>query len=429
MTNEQTTMKVLWITNVTFPEAKGLLNQNAEMKGSGGWLTSLADALVADGKVELHVASISSLVKELTMLKGQSLVYHILPVGNGDKKYNSSYEALYREVCNSVKPDVVHIHGTEYPHSLAALRACGYQQTVVSIQGLVSVIARYNRGCISKWKAIKNLTFHDIVRGGILRQQREMLKNGRYEEQLLREAKYVMGRTSFDREHLWAINSDAEYFHCGEILRKEFYEGRKWDYKKCTQHSIFMSQGAFPIKGLHVVVKSLSIVIRHYPDVRIRVAGRDILFRNGEFRDRFRITGYGKILRKLIRKYRLDEHITFTGPLNAREMVEEYLGANLFLCPSSIENSPNSLAEAQVLGVPCIASYVGGIPDMMKGVEENLYRFDDAEMLAYKIYEVFDRKMMCDEELLAAHNERHDVKKICQATLNAYQSIAGGAKR
>lgn len=63
-------------------------------------------------------------------------------------------------------------------------------------------------------------------------------------------------------------------------------------------------------------------------------------------------------------------------------MKQEYLNANVFICPSSLENSPNSLGEAQILGTPCLASYVGGIPDMMFGNEGYLYRFEEIEMLA-----------------------------------------------
>lgn len=422
-------MRVLWVTNVTFPEAIGLISQKTVLKGSGGWLTSLADALIVSDEIELHVASISTLVKELLTIKGEKIVYHILPAGKGDDGYNVQYEALYREVFRSVEPDVVHIHGTEYPHSLAALRACGTQYTVVSIQGLASVIARYNSGGISKWEALRNISFHDLVRGGIIRQQREMCKNGTYEEQLLREVKYVIGRTSFDRAHLWALNPDAKYFHCGEILRKEFYGSREWNYDNCVTHSVFMSQAAFPIRGLHIVIKSLIIVSQHFPDFQIRIAGRDVTFSSGSFIDRFRITGYGKILRKLIRRYKLEEHITFTGQLTAEEMVNEYLNCNIFLCPSSIENSPNSLAEAQILGVPCVASYVGGIPDMMKGYEGQLYRFDDAEMLAYKICEIFENASNNQLFPIKGRNKKIDDRTNCiNKTISIYREIVRDGK-
>lgn len=45
-------------------------------------------------------------------------------------------------------------------------------------------------------------------------------------------------------------------------------------------------------------------------------------------------------------------------------MKHEYLRANVFVMPSTIENSPNSLAEAMMLGTPCVVSDVGGISDL-----------------------------------------------------------------
>lgn len=414
-------MKVLWITNSLLPEANALLGVKTEVKGTGGWVFALANALKWKD-IKIYIAAISDLVKTLTKVEGEQITYFAIPRGNGDVRYNKQHEEAYREIYQEVKPDVVHIHGTEYPHSLAALNACGAEHTVVSLQGLVSVIARYNRAGISKWDALKNLTFHDFVRGGIIRQQREMFNAGEYEKEVLYRANNVIGRTSFDRQHTWAINPVARYYHSDEVLREEFYESRRWSYDECTAHSIFMSQAAFPIKGLHIVVQALAIVANHFPDVQLRVAGQDLTRKNEGLKGLLRLTGYGCIVKKLIKRYGLNDRVSFTGRLNAKGMVEEYLNANLFLCPSSIENSPNSLAEAQLLGVPCIASYVGGIPDMMKGDEDHLYRYDDAEMLAYKICELFEKAGNIETEIehqsaLYRHNREKNINELIEIYL------------
>ena len=126
-------------------------------------------------------------------------------------------------------------------------------------------------------------------------------------------------------------------------------------------------------------------------------------------------TGYGKIVKRLIKKYHLKDKVTFLGLLTAVQMKEEYLRSNVFVCPSSIENSPNSLGEAQILGVPCVASYVGGIPDMMQGNEENLYRFEEIEMLAEKVCRIFsngEKQVDMRRTAFARHNPDENAKQL-----------------
>ena len=53
-------------------------------------------------------------------------------------------------------------------------------------------------------------------------------------------------------------------------------------------------------------------------------------------------------------------------------MRQAYLEADVFLLPSQSENSPNSLGEAMLLGLPCVASNAGGIPDMLADGQEGL---------------------------------------------------------
>ena len=71
-------------------------------------------------------------------------------------------------------------------------------------------------------------------------------------------------------------------------------------------------------------------------------------------------------------------------------MCKRYLQSHVFVCPSFIENSPNSVGEAQLLGIPCIASFVGGVSDMVVDGETGLlYRFEEVEMLAAAVCRIF----------------------------------------
>ena len=67
-------------------------------------------------------------------------------------------------------------------------------------------------------------------------------------------------------------------------------------------------------------------------------------------------------------------------------MKERFLKSNVFVSPSTIENSPNSLGEAMLLGIPCISSDVGGVKNLLKHEEEGyVYQTDAPYMLAYYV--------------------------------------------
>ena len=118
----------------------------------------------------------------------------------------------------------------------------------------------------------------------------------------------------------------------------------------------------------------------------------------------------------------------FLGQLSEEKMVEQYLKANVFICPSAIENSPNSVGEAQLLGTPCIASYVGGIMDMVHDNETGLlYRFEEIPLLANHVCRIFSdnilaQKLSVNERKVAAlrHNKETNTSRI----LEIYKEVA-----
>lgn len=62
--------------------------------------------------------------------------------------------------------------------------------------------------------------------------------------------KNIIGRTEWDRLHTYYINKKRKYYFCNETLRDEFYMS-EWNNDSCKKHSIFISQGSSPIKGIH----------------------------------------------------------------------------------------------------------------------------------------------------------------------------------
>ena len=417
-------MKVLWITNILFPEAKTLISKNEELKSSGGWMLGLANELTKHTSIELHVATVSDKVSTLNISKGRKITYYTFPKGKGNIWYDKSYEGYWKEIYSSVNPDIVHIHGTEYSQGLAFIKACPQAKTVISIQGLTSAYYYYYYG-VSKRLIIKHLSFRDIIRKDTLLQAKNKFKKRgeKIEIPMIKSVSHIIGRTEWDKAHAWAINPKAKYHFCNEILRNEFYSG-KWEYEKCTKHTIFLSQAGYPIKGLHQLLKAMPLVLREYPDTKIRIAGGNII-KNQTLRDKLSISGYGLIIRSMLSRLKLWNHIDFLGGLNSEEMKAAYLDCNVFICPSTIENSPNSLGEAQILGVPCIASYVGGINDMIPSKScGKLYRFEEVEMLAKCIIDTFRESDVFDNtEMRRVAAERHSKEINTKKQISIYNNI------
>lgn len=333
--------------------------------------------------MELAVASIYS-GKDLFVKEIDGITYYLVPQGKGIMHYNPGSLKHWREINRRFVPDLVHIHGSEYPMGLAYVNANGPENVAVSIQGLESIICGFFTGGLTESQCIKTSSWPDRIFGkGLLHHRRLHRRLGKYEVELLKQVNHFIGRTEWDRANTWAINPDATYHYCGETLRDAFYTNQ-WKYENCRPHSIFVSQAPYPAKGLHKVMEALPLVMREFPDVHLYVAGPDLIHVPW-----YMLRSYGKYLRHLLNKYNLSEHVTFLGPLPEKEMCRQFLQANLFISPSMIENSSNSLGEAQLLRMPYLASVCGGTAEICGYNPEVLYRFEETAMLARKIIAVF----------------------------------------
>lgn len=416
-------MKILWIVNFIFPEAATTLGREGVLKSTGGWLLASANELIKREEYHLAVASVSPDVQKLQIIYGEKIKYYVIPCGKGNRKYNAAYEKYWTTIMNDYQPDIVNIHGTEFSQALPFLKIYPDTPSVVSIQGLSSQIARFHNYGLTLYDIISNITFRDLLVGTLFKDKRRFESQGRCEKAIFKSVKYVIGRTTWDKSYASFMNSSLTYFHCNESLRSSFYSG-VWEYEKCQPHTIFLSQGGYPYKGLHQLIKALPYVISKYPDTKVRIAGLNIL-RSKEWKSKIKLSGYGKYIKKLIKKLNLEEQIKFIGFKDEIEVKKELLSCNLYLCPSAIENSPNSLCEAQILGVPSIASYVGGIPDFIPNPKFGLlFRYEDVSILSHQIIEFFKYSEHYDNtEMRNCALNRHNLKNNVNKLLTIYDQI------
>lgn len=445
-------MKVLWLCNIMLPVIADYLGLPASNKE--GWLSGLSSKLTHySGRYEapvLHVCfpiapAQMTEIRLMKLPKGVSLRGNVL---SGETSgitffgfpedtscpeiYDAEVEKYLARIIRKVKPDVVHCFGTEYPHTLAMTRAFHKpKQTLIGIQGLCSVYADAYMADMPP-RIQRRVSLRDFLKQDNLRQQQEKFRiRGKYEIEALQNCAHVTGRTDWDLEWTSKINPKAKYHFMNETLRSNFYDYKaKWTYGGNHPFSIFVSQGNYPIKGLHYLLWALPYVLKKYPDTHVYVAGDNIAKRKTLF-DMLKLSNYAIYLKQLMLRDRTRHAVTFLGRLNADEMREQYLKCHVFVSPSAIENSPNSVGEAMLLGVPVISSDVGGVHNMLKdGKEGWLYEKTDTDALVEKICYVFDEAnranvlatgLRASVHAAKTHNAQTNYRRL----LEIYREIAG----
>ena len=394
-------MRVLWLCNIVLPSAAEHLNLKVSHKE--GWLSGICDVVKVNKDFELGVAFPVSPELDGCSFEQDGISYFGFFEDTAHPEiYDSAIEGRLKKILDAFKPDMVHIFGTEYPHTLAMCKCMEKkpERVMVGIQGVLDIYKdHYFDGLPDR--VINRVTFRDFVRKDSLKeQQHKFALRAVHELEALKIAGNVTGRTPFDLEFTARVNHEARYHFMNETLRPEFYEGT-WKAEECVSHTVFLSQGNYPIKGLHVMLKAMAMLREKYSDIKVYVAG-DKITAHKTLKDKLKIGSYGKYILELLKEHKLNDAVTFTGSLNAEGIKERLLKCSVFVCPSSIENSPNSLGEAMLLGVPCVASEVGGIPGVFKKDSDGL-TFKNGDYVG--LADAIDR-IWSDEALALSFSEK-----------------------
>ena len=416
-------MKILWTVNLIPVNVASKIGASSDVLG--GWVESMAKELKNFPEIELAVAC-----------KCENGEY-IEELIDGVTYYSVSYtpstpcqeiEKRFSEIIEKFKPDLIHIEGTEFLHAKAALIVGDKFNipTVTSMQGILNGQYNYQCGQLQVDDLIFSKSLTNIFAGLLLhfRKTKWYKKRLANEKEVIEKSKYILGRTTWDRAHSYTLNPNAKYYSCNRVLREPFYSG-KWNLSNIERHSIYIGNGYYALKGFHFVVEALPQLVKEYPDIKVYVAGHKPFAENDK--RAFFKKGYGAYLKKLIDDSGVGEHIIFTGPLKAQEVAEKLSKVNAYVLCSAVENSPNTLGEAMLVGTPCVSAYVGGAPDMAEdGKEALFYRNDDPSLLAWNIKKIFDNDELALELSKNAQkkaSDTHNSHKNAEQLISAYKDI------
>lgn len=185
---------------------------------------------------------------------------------------------------------------------------------------------------------------------------------------------------------------------------------------KPIQHAsgfhLIITRNLEAIYGIETAIKSIAIVKKTFPEVRLTIAG------SGEQK---------KYLQQQVVDLELVENVFFAGKLKPDEVANLYQTADIMLNPTTVDNMPNSILEAMACAVPVISTNVGGVPYI---VEDNktalLVEVGNSAMMAEKIIQLFNDKpqyqTLASNGLKEVH--KYSWTNIREQWLSLYKSLS-----
>lgn len=407
-------MKILWVLNMMLPDAAKALGKGTST--SGTWLLDYVQSIKSDEEIELATMTYAK-VEKLEVVTVDRIRHYVFP-GGGKRLLFDSKKTLQdcQYVIDDFKPDIIHLHGTEYAMAGAMVKLQPKQPILLTIQGILTRISQEYRAGLSTWDFLRIATFKQILRmNAPIFAERLFLKNAKRERFVLRNVSRVTGRVDWDKAQMLAINPNLKYDRLNYNVPPVFYDAEKWDDQKMEPYSIYTGSSTYPLKGIHILIDALALVKKRYPDVKLYVPGNNTSYKASN--------GYERYIRKKIDKAGLTDNVQFVGRKNSAEIVQLLQKANVCVIPSAIEGASASLREAMMIGTPSICSYRGGMVDLIQdGNNGYCYDFGEYPVLADRICRLFEDRQLCQEfskkaiadaELRhARHKNFEDLKKI-----------------
>lgn len=419
-------MRVLWIVNI----AIGVIGDRIYGKRQNGvWMDALLEGFKAQNEYELIIATTAK-IREIQKYNEDGITYYALP-DNVPLLYNENRKsniAAWKALIETEKPDLIQVWGTEFTHGLCALRAAKKIPSVIYMQGYLGSIARHYLAGMTHEELKKSVTVRDrLKRDSILLRQKKYYKSAENEKEMFSLAGRIISENEWCNTSVKSVVPCVKIYNCPLSVNKVF-ESVKWDIHEAAPHSIICNASGYPLKGLHMALRAVALLKRKYPDIKLYVPGGKVVS-DGSLQWLLRKRGYSKYIEKLIKQLGIEENIVWLGSLSQDELARCYQKARAFLLCSSIENHSSSLKEAMMVGTPCVASAVGGVPEYVRHGENGfLYRFEEYDIMAGYIEKIFDDDGLAQSLSDKARSDimkLHGTSDILQAIMNIYQGILG----
>ena len=410
-------MRLLWF-EVTTPSrytGQGLV--------IGGWQDSLERIVRTCEEVELFIAFESMCPQETKCIDGVTYIPIFLEYTKEElKRKESTWEVnaqklipAMKKIVEEIRPQLIQVFGTEWPFGIIA--EFTDIPVVVHIQG---AMAPYNNALFPPGYNFLNVIQeigwkHPKLIRKAWKDHNYDLSRAAIDKRVWKTVPNYMGRTKWDEALSAIMHPGRRYFHVEEALRTQFTSRvLKWNLPTDGKLKLISTGCSNFWKGPDMMLKTAHILTELGIDFSWKVAG-------------FMPDNVRRMVEKKEKLTFADNGVEFLGYIQPEELSEHLCNSTLYVHTAYVENSPNSICEAQCIGIPIITTNVGGITTLLNDGELGiLVPANDPWQMAYHIISLSNdenRMRNFSEKGKAAALKRHDDKLIKNQLLNVYNTL------
>ena len=389
------------------------------------WVDAMIDEFLKHSEISLGLAVPISDQKFTSLTNDQLTLYGLpdIDLNRSQRRWlsrgqpKSKNNVLLDHALTAVgdfHPDIIQIFGTENKFGKLCFKV--EIPIVIHFQGSVGAVAGKWFSGISKWEQLRSLTLKNaLFQHGVYNEFFNFSRKTHMEEIVMQKCKYYIGRTEFDRRLISLLSPNSRYFSCDEFIRDSFFT-TQWNLplNKSIRCSSILKGVTY--KGIDLLYSCLNLIDKYIGiDFEFRICGVN---ENDEI---------VKILKKKYRRYANRAKIRFLGKLSSEEIIYELTNSNFYVHPSYMENSSNSICEAMALGLPVIATNVGGTCSLINnGVDGLLIQEGEPYSLVACILELIRdyhfAKMLGNNARIRSLS-RHNPDVLAETIITIYNTI------
>ena len=364
------------------------------------WVRALADLVRQQPGVELTVLHWSNkIATDIERFEREGIRFIYLKVPSVRVDILTFYQRRIAIVTAYLRQhaqqyDLLHLHGSEL--QLPSMTAGLPVPQLLSVQGLVSQYPPFVPHLVSWLKVLWTLA-------------------GYYERRYLPAIHHFSCRTHWDEALVQQLSPGCTVHHNWEVIRPEFFRPISPAMPSAERPQVVFMGGTQVMKGFREVLAAVDI-LRQQVDVKLVIAGQASA-----------ATLQAAIKRAGLRHLRLAD-IECRGLLPAKELAQLFSESLCLLHPSYVDNSPNSVCEAQVAGLPVVAADVGGVRSLIEDEATGLLCTLAPASIAQQALRLHHDPALRQRLIVAAAavaRQRHDPAVILARTLATYAAVLG----